>query len=352
MKDVEWKAFKIDELFEISATKSGIDKNKLNTKTGNIPYITRTDLNNGINMFVSERQLCGHNIDDGNVITIGLDTQTVFYQERQFYTGQNIQILKNEYLNKNIASFIIPLLKLQLRKFNWGGNGATLGRLRRSNVILPSKNGKPDYEFMQKYVLNNKEKQNQKLIRYYQQKIDNIILEEDISSLENVEWKEFRIGEICDIKSGLRLTKKNQQDGSIPFIGASDSDNGVTGFISNINDSMDKNLLGVNYNGNVVHSFYHPYTCIFSDDVKRLHLKKKNLENKETYLFIKQIILQQQEKYAYGYKFNTSRMKRQIILLPVDDAGSPNWAYMESYIKNIEAKQIRKILRYLTYTYV
>ena len=30
-------------------------------------------------------------MDNGNVITIGLDTQTVFYQPTSFYTGQNIQ---------------------------------------------------------------------------------------------------------------------------------------------------------------------------------------------------------------------------------------------------------------------
>lgn len=44
-------------------------------------------------MFVTEQPL-HYKVDEGNVITIGLDTQTVFYQPASFYTGQNIQNYK------------------------------------------------------------------------------------------------------------------------------------------------------------------------------------------------------------------------------------------------------------------
>ena len=47
------------------------------------------------------------------------------------------------------------------------------------------------------------------------------------------------------------------------------------------------------------------------------------------------IILQQKNKYSYAYKFNSTRMKRQIIMLPVNDAGHPDYEYMEQYIKNL-----------------
>ncbi len=86
---------------------------------------------------------------------------------------------------------------------------------------------------------------------------------------DNADWKEFFLDEICNINSGVRLTKANMNEGKTPFIGATDSNNGITNFVSNTNKSLDKNILGVNYNGNVVENFYHPYECIFSDDVKR-----------------------------------------------------------------------------------
>lgn len=103
LDSVEWGEFFIggdNGLFEIVSTSSGIDKNKLNIFEEKIPYITRTEENNGINLFVNEKQGEKYKKDFGNVITIGLDTQTVFYQTTDFYTGQNIQILKNKYLKK------------------------------------------------------------------------------------------------------------------------------------------------------------------------------------------------------------------------------------------------------------
>lgn len=155
--------------------------------------------------------------------------------------------------------------------------------------------------------------------------------------LEDKEWKAFFIEDIFKIKSGVRLTKSNMKSGDIPFIGATDSNNGITEFISNKNSSLDKNVLGVNYNGSVVHNFYHPYQAIFSDDVKRLSFK--NVQgNKYLFLFVKTVILQQKSKYEYGYKFNGTRMKRQKILLPINQNGKPDYIFMEKYMRLKESE--------------
>lgn len=150
----EWKEFFIsglDGIFNISSSKSGIDKNKISDSNDykRTPYITRTDTSNGISMFIDEQ---AKELDDGNCITIGLDTQTVFYQDYPFYTGQNIQVLRYDEMSKESALFITAMLKVQMEKFNWGGNGATLGRLSRTKIMLPvTDDGKPDYEFMEQY---------------------------------------------------------------------------------------------------------------------------------------------------------------------------------------------------------
>lgn len=164
--------------------------------------------------------------------------------------------------------------------------------------------------------------------------------------LHKKELKEFWLEDIIYIKSGVRLTKANQRDGNIPFIGSTDNCNGITNFINNKNSSLDNNVLGVNYNGSVVENFYHPYEAIFSDDVKRIHWLDKNQEDRYTYLFLKQAILQQKVKYAYGYKFNAGRMKRQKIMLPVKEDGTADYDYMRQYIQIEEIKQSYKILDY------
>jgi len=134
--------------------------------------------------------------------------------------------------------------------------------------------------------------------------------------------------------------------GNFPFVGASDSGNGITGFVGNRNESIDSNVLGVNYNSSVVHNFYHPYEAIFSDDVKRLSLKLVK-GNRHIYLFLKVAIIKQKVKYEYGYKFNEERIKKQKILLPVAGDGSPDYDYMEQFMKFMENKKLRNYCAYL-----
>ena len=164
--------------------------------------------------------------------------------------------------------------------------------------------------------------------------------------LTDREWAEFYINDIFNISPGKRLTKSDMISGSKPFIGASDSNNGVTSFISNSNISEDSNVLGVNYNGSVVENFYHPYTCLFSDDVKRFTLKHIK-GNKYHYLFFKTLILQQKNKYAYGYKFNEQRMQKQMIMLPVDENGNPDYDFMEQFIREIEQQTVQNYIDYI-----
>lgn len=147
-----WKEFVFGETFSIESTGSGIDKNKLVQGEGQIPYVTRTDVNNGVDSFITN-QMERYHIDNGNVITIGLDTQTVFYQPKPFYTGQNIQVISHPKLDKYNAMFIIVAIKKLVERFSWGSYGATLSRLRRSRIFLPANDkGEIDFAFMSAYM--------------------------------------------------------------------------------------------------------------------------------------------------------------------------------------------------------
>lgn len=164
--------------------------------------------------------------------------------------------------------------------------------------------------------------------------------------LSDREWKDFFLEDIFSVGSGKRLTNADKIDGRRPFIGATDNMNGVTGFVDNKNTSLDKNVLGVNYNGAPCIGFYHPYECVFTDDVKRLHLKNHE-DNSYVLLFFKTIILQQKSKYCYGYKFNERRMLRQIIVIPVDDNDKPDYPFMEDYMRELMAAKRKQYQEYV-----
>ena len=68
------------------------------------------------------------------------------------------------------------------------------------------------------------------------------------------------------------------------------------------------------------------------------------MNNKYIAMFIAHQITAQKGKYNYGYKMGTERLKRQMIQLPVDESGQPDWEFMTEYMK---AHEHELILRYL-----
>lgn len=351
LQDKKWKEFLIcgdDGVFNISSSLSGIDKNKLlsNSQDPKIPYITRTEEINGINLFVSNVQGKKYKMDSGNAITIGLDTQTVFYQEYEFYTGQNIQVLRHEKLNRFNAEFLIPLIKAQIQKFNWGGNGATLGRLLKSKLMLPvNKANQIDWHFMEKYtkfIINNK-------FNAYKKYANNVLTNleyKKIELLENKEWKEVFLTDIFStIQRGKRLTKLNQKTGNTPYVSSTSMNNGVDNFIGNkTNVRIFSDCLTIANSGSVGASFYQPYKFIGSDHMT--HLKKENM-CKYVYMFISTLTNRFSKKYNFNREINDARISREKILLPINDNQEPDYEYMEQYIKNLKYKKIKQYLTYL-----
>ncbi|MDD4556440.1 MAG: restriction endonuclease subunit S [Alphaproteobacteria bacterium] len=340
LSDREWREFKIEDLFKSVNIAKSLDYGKLNK--GATVFIGRQETNNAIQGFVdatvSEKKDC---------ITISMVATKMmsFWQQYDFATSQNILILRNRKYNVFNTKFICSIFNnYTLKKYNYG-NPVKISTFPKEKILLPTNSeSQPDYEFMEDYtkkVINDKK---QEYIEYAKNKLKNIRYKA-IEPLEAKKWKEFFIEDIFKVSSGKRLTKQDMLEGDVPFIGSSDSNNGITNFTSSKNSSLDKNVLGVNYNGSVVENFYHKYDCLFSDDVKRFHLLNYT-DNEFVLIFFKSVILKQKEKYSYGYKFNEKRMLRQYIMLPIDKIGRPDYEYMEQYSKNIIYKKLNEYLDY------
>jgi len=146
-------------------------------------------------------------------------------------------------------------------------------------------------------------------------------------------WKTFELRELFDIKKGKRLTKANMTEGLTPFIGAIDNNNGLTAFIGQ--PAIHKaNTITVNYNGNgVAGAFYQPKPFWCSDDVNVLY--PKFTLTPAVALFIAAIIRLERYRFNYGRKWHLERMTTAIIRLPSTPDGTPDWQYIEGYIKSL-----------------
>jgi|ERR1017187_7824250 hypothetical protein len=157
--------------------------------------------------------------------------------------------------------------------------------------------------------------------------IDNVA----VPTLKSAAWKSFELQELFDIKKGKRLTKANMERGTIPFIGAIDKNNGISAFVAKA--IHDGNTITVSYNGSVGEAFYQPIPFWCSDDVNVLYPNFKLTT--AIALFITTVLRLERYRFSYGRKWHLERMRSTIIRLPSKGDSTPDWPYMERYIKSL-----------------
>jgi len=334
--------FKLEDIFTIVR---GERQTEASRKEGTIPYYSASQENNGITDFISNPTFTS-----SNKIVVSTFCHA-YWAEGVFSASDEMTLLGHNKLNKYNALYICKMIEMNSHMYGFNRK-AFSHRLKKQKILLPTKkDGSLDWDFMENKGKEIYSVSLGNLSRYIQNKYNQLVnktsSKNTLPTLNQKSWAEFVIEDIVDIKSGVRLTKDDQKEGNIPFIGATEYNNGVTAYVSNTNSSLDSNVVGVNYNGAVVESFYHPYKAIFSDDVKRIKLKDNIYRNKYVYLFLITMIKMQKKKYMYSYKFNAKRMKKQKILLPINNNKEPDWEYMGNYMKVVEYKQICKLIEYL-----
>lgn len=160
-----------------------------------------------------------------------------------------------------------------------------------------------------------------------------------MKTLQECSWKEFAIKDIFStIQRGKRLKTDDHIAGNMPYVSSTAVDNGVDNFIGNTdNVRMFAGCLTLANSGSVGATFYHPYTFVASDHVTKL---QSPAINKYAYLFIATIVARLGEKYGFNREINDRRISRETILLPATQDGTPDYEFMEEYMREIENRQL------------
>lgn len=324
----EQKFFKLSNIFEIKNLKS-IDKNKLKGDNGSIPYISQTGLNNGVIGFV-----CDHGIEklnSGNCISIGMNTQVVRYQEKDFYSSEHMICIRNNYLNKYIACFIFPILeKILQKKFNYSYM-AIAKRISKVEIKLPSTpEGNPDWEFMESYIREQYREVVQERIEELEKKKPDVpAIPRDITEIQST--ADFPLGQVFPtITRGIQISKRNRKPGTLPYISASLLNHGEADFVSVDEKYIYKDCLTVPFIGGENCTFYHDGEFVPSASVAVL--QNENFD-KHIYIFLIGILNVIMQKYSFGYKASLERLQKQTIPLSITSDGKPDWEFMSDYIK-------------------
>ena len=151
--DREWDYFTLEHI--VSNVHNGKSYNASDLVKSDteeyVSYITRTDENNGVSMYVQALDYPG--LEKGNAITIGDTTATIFFQKHNFITGPHIIIIRADWLNVYTASFLITILNQEKYRYPVFGRAFTKDLIKQTKVYLPvNSDGNPDYKFMEEYI--------------------------------------------------------------------------------------------------------------------------------------------------------------------------------------------------------
>ena len=127
-------------MFEILSYKQRFDANKVTlVENGGHPYIVRQSSDNGQKGFIDEDEIY---LNEGNTISFGQDTATMYYQEEPYFTGDKIKILKPklERFNKDNAQFFLATMRRSFSNFAWGTSSFSVDVIQNQIVTLPIKN--------------------------------------------------------------------------------------------------------------------------------------------------------------------------------------------------------------------
>ena len=252
-------------------------------------------------------------------VAMGGSVLSSFVQQEDFYTGQNVKVLvplKEMSLSEKL--FYCQCIEANRFRFSTFGREANY---TFDSLLVPSRDEVPpkikkantDLSFNSKSLSETKIK------------------------LNTSNWKWFRYDEIFEIKKGKRLTKADMQEGNIPYIGAIDSNNGISAYISNDEHLHQGNTITVSYNGSIAEAFYQTTKFWATDDVNVLY--PKFTLNRYIAMFLITLIHREKYRFNYGRKWDKELMEASLIKLPaVKIAPSeyePDWQFMEDYIKSL-----------------
>ena len=367
LSDREWGIFLVGDLFSV---KRPLARNKDNYEDGCVPFVASGSVNNGVMKCCKPHE--DESLDDGNCITVSPVDGSSFYQPFPFLgrggAGSSVLLLYADGLNLYRGQFIARMISNTCSaKYTYGHMG-NKDNIKRERIMLPATDdGEPDYQFMEDYVRELMIAKRKQYRDFVEKRLAELGVDVKIigggyrESLDSREWKEFSFSDVFEIKKGFYNKKPGDSgSGRIPFLGATDSNNGVTQYLTLDeierstrtgvlpNSPLEKKLfpghaIAVTNNGSVGHAYYHgtKFTC--SHDVNPLYLKHHEMNVYEA-CFLITLIEKQGKSFQYARKWRPSRMVRSKIMLPVTDTGEPDYQFMEDYIKEF---MLKKYFQYL-----
>lgn len=332
-----WKPFKVGNLF--AATNTGnILARDVEDGSGDTPYVTASGINNGV---VAHIDASKYDVIKGNCILVGGKTFTLTYQKKDFVSNDshNFELhLKEGVPNEKIYLYFIVVLKATFsQKYTWG-DAVTKDKILNATISLPAtsdKEPKPDFAYMEQYMTALEQRV----------KVTIDLLAETNGGgykIDASRWKKFHLYDdnLFEIDSGTKLdrVKMTNYNSSVNFVGRANAKNGVTDFIDAIPglEPYGAGLMTISLGGEYLGSCFVQDRPFYTSQNVNVLIPKRPMSD-ACKRFIGTVVFREgQLRYkAFSDELNRHIRRDFAILLPSLPDGTPDFAYMESYMKDI-----------------
>lgn len=279
------------------------------------------------------------------------------YRNYKYGADDHIAVVHTEKVPKHAAIFVATAIHKSsyTEKFNYGRNfyAKDADELK---ILLPSKNGKPNFELMQSIIAELEVERITELEAYLSvtglknteltPKEQKVL--DDLNN-NNLVWGEFKLSELFRISPTkyYKLQNKNiiSKNGYIPVVSNSSVNNGVMGF----------SIIKANNKGNTITCsdttlgaetmFYQKYDFIGYSHIQHLIPKFDLFNYAIATVIISSCRVSTSKKYNYGNKFNREAMNKTKIQLPTQK-NQPNFTLMNTLVSAIQKLVIKDVVQY------
>lgn len=316
---------KISELFEVKYGNSleliNLEQCK-STDFNSIPFISRTEKNNGVSAFVYKMIDIDPNPRHTLSVAVGGSVLSTFYQPLPYYTGFHVLILQPK-RQMNVAEMLYYAKCISSNKYKY--NYGRQANKTLKDILIPEN---PPINLISKLSFYKAE------IEY---KLKQQPLIKEKIELNKSGWKSFLISELFEISGSKTTPKQDLEDigkGKYPFVTTQATNNGVENFYDEYTE--EGNVLTID-SAVIGYCSYQPFKFAASDHVEKLTPKFKM--NKYHAMFLVTILNLEQYRYNYGRKASQTRLKEIAIQLPSSD-NKPDFEFIENYIKSINYSSV------------
>ena len=347
-------------LFDIQSTLS-FNADRL-TLGEEYDYVTRTSQNQGILQttgFVNK-----DNINPAGTWSLGLLQMDFFYRNKPWYAGQFVRKIVPKITIPNGAKLffqtILNMQKHALMQVLVRNVDETFSNIK---IRLPqTSEGKIDFVFMEEFMRELEESRLRELEAYllatglndYQLSlVDRSVLH----NFKNIRWQEFRVGDLFDKISTVKLNYKARElpqqpigEYTLPCLTSSFMNQGLNYYAPRKGATILNNVISIPSNSDVYRAYYQSREFTVLSDAYAIQWKYDSTKiTSKQYLFMVACINKVTDLPIYSYKNKLGGwnvVKDKYISLPTTAAGKPDLAVMEELVTALQKIAITDVAKY------